>query len=107
MDGATREHLQQMYRLAKYVVLTKNRKLLLNPRMDKDDKWRILVFCDSDFAGDKGNRRSITGYIIYLYGCLIAWKSRAQRSVTLSSTEAEYVSLSEAATEVMFIRDIL
>jgi hypothetical protein len=40
-------------------------------------------------------------------GCLIAWRSRSQKSVTLSSTEAEYVACSEAATEIIYVRNIL
>jgi hypothetical protein len=40
-------------------------------------------------------------------GCLVAWRSHSQKSVTLSSTEAEYVACSEAATEIVFIRNLL
>jgi hypothetical protein len=107
MDGATSHHYLQMLRLIKYVVKTKHRKLLLAPKKNADHKWVIKAYSDSDFSGDKNNRKSITGYIIYLYGSPIAWKSRGQKSVTLSSTEAEYVALSEVATEIIFVRDII
>ena len=53
------------------------------------------------------NRRSISGYIIFLMDCPILWKSKQQPSVTLSSTEAEYVALSEAAKEIKFIYQVL
>jgi hypothetical protein len=107
MDTATDINRYQMYRLMKYVIKTRNRKLLLNPNMDENGNWSMRAFCDSDFAGDKDTRRSITGFIIYLYGSPIAWRSRSQKSVSLSSTEAEYVALSEVATEIIFIKDIL
>ena len=42
----------------------------------------------------------------YFYEALIAWKSRLQRNVTLSSTEGEYVGLSEISTKILFVRDI-
>ena len=44
---------------------------------------------------------------IYFYEALIALKSRLQRNVTLSSTEGEYVGLSEISTEIVFVRDVL
>ena len=49
----------------------------------------------------------MTGFVIYLRGVPVSWKSRGQKSVTLSSTEAEFVALSEAAKEIKFIVQIL
>jgi hypothetical protein len=63
--------------------------------------------CDSDYAGDKQTRTSVFGYIIYFCGAPIAWKSKASKSVTLSSTEAEYVALSEITKEIMFVKQVL
>ena len=63
--------------------------------------------CDSDYAGDKDNRLSVTGYCIYINGCLISWKSWAQKCQTLSSTKAVYVALSEICCEILFIKIIL
>ena len=45
--------------------------------------------------------------MIYVNGCLIAWKSKGQKSVTLSSTEAEYVAISELSTEILFIAGVM
>ena len=63
--------------------------------------------CDCNNAGDKDNRLNVTGYCIYVNGCLVSWKSRAQRSQTLSSAEAEYVALSEICSEILFARMIM
>ena len=62
---------------------------------------------DSDFAGDKDNCRSVTGFIIYFVGCPIAGRSRSQKSVALSSTEAEYYEMSDLVTEIIFIKNTL
>ena len=62
------------------------------PTSEKD-KWDFKWMYNSDYAGDKDNRLSVTGYCIYINGCLISWKSRAQKCQTLSSTEAKYVTL--------------
>jgi hypothetical protein len=67
----------------------------------------MVMFSDSDWAGDKENRHGVTGYVIYLKGVPILWKSRLQRTVALSSAEAEYYALSEAAKEVKFVVQIL
>ena len=67
----------------------------------------LKAYCDSDYAGDKETRASVTGYCIYLHGCLIAWKSRAQKTVSLSSTEAEYIAVSEVITEILYIKHIM
>ena len=70
-------------------------------------KWVLKSFSDSDWAGSKDDRRSITGNCIYLNRCLVSWKSRGQKHVTLLSTEAEYVAVSEVCTDIMFVKMIM
>ena len=65
------------------------------------------MYTDSDYAGDKSTRISVTGYILFFMGVPIIWKSKSQRSITLSSLEAEYVALSEAAKEIKFVYQLL
>jgi hypothetical protein len=60
-------------------------------------------FCDSDWAGDPETRVSLTGFVIYLLNVPVCWRSKTQKGVTLLSTEAEYVAISEAVKEVKFI----
>ncbi len=107
MDGATEAHYAYLLQIIKFVVDTGNRKLLFKCDVNENQKWKMVAFSDSDFSGDKDNRRSISGFVIYLFGCPIAWRSRGQKSVTLSSTEAEYVALSEVTTEIIFILQVL
>jgi hypothetical protein len=104
MDGAAPGHEKELKRLCQFVIQTRERKL--NIKTSKD-VWVIEAYSDSDFAGDKDERKSITGYIIYLSGAPISWKSKAQSCVTLSSTEAEYVALNETVREVKFIFQLL
>ena len=70
-------------------------------------KWEVKGYSDSDFAGDTDERKSISGYVIYLQECPISWRSKSQKSVSLSSTEAEYMAVSEIATEILFIKSML
>jgi hypothetical protein len=106
VDGATCASLKEMRRIIKFVLDTKEWGLKIEPKPEGQD-WYIVVFCDSDYAGDKEKRISVTGFIVYLLGVPISWKSKAQRSVTLSSSEAEFVALSKAAKEIKFVVQVM
>ena len=59
----------------------------------------LTKWVDSDFAANSNTRRSVTGYVMVLNGALISWWSCLQGGVTLSSSEAEYVTASTVAQE--------
>ena len=108
MDRATEGAFKEMCRVLKFVLDTRGYGLLLKPtKLNDDGSWSLTMYSDSDWAGDQDNRRSITGYILFLLGCPILWKSKQQSSVTLSSAEAEYVALSEATKEIKFVAQVL
>ena len=69
--------------------------------------WKLKGVVDTGLSTEVDTRRSITGYLIYFCEALIAWKSRLHKNVTLSSTEGEYVKLSEISTEILFVCDVL
>jgi len=97
-------HYKYAMRILKYLYLTKNLKLTYTRNVNAE----ILdCFVDADWAGDKTDRKSTTGYVIRLFGNVIYWKSRKQGSVTKSSTAAEYVALSELVSEVIVIKNVL
>lgn len=97
-------HYKYALRILKYLYYTKSLKL----NFDKGISNEVLDCCvDADWAGDPIDRRSTTGYVISLFGNVIDWKSKKQRSVTKSSTHAEYVALSEAVSEVLSLKDLL
>jgi hypothetical protein len=62
--------------------------------------WDFVSYCNSNWAGDAETRISVTGFIIYLLGVPICWRSKGQKGVTLSSSEVEYVAISEAVKEI-------
>ena len=106
-DGATEKHFRGLLRTVKYVLDTKQKALMYRTSDKLETVWKLKAFCDSDFAGDKETRRSVSGYCIYLFDCLIAWRSKGQKHATSSSTETEYVAVSDVCCETMFIRMIL
>ena len=70
-------------------------------------KWALKALSDSDFASEKDTRISIFGYIMYFYGIPIALRSKGMKSVVLSTTEAEYMALSDVVKELKFIVQLL
>ncbi|KAG2758696.1 hypothetical protein Pcac1_g29199 [Phytophthora cactorum] len=62
---------------------------------------------DADWAGDIESRRSTSGYAFMMNGGCISWRSKKQRTVALSSTEAEYMALSEATQEAVWLKVFL
>jgi hypothetical protein len=76
-------------------------------KMRTPTSMRVTGYVDSDWAANKDTRKSTTGFLVTIGGCLVSWQSKAQPSVTLSSTEAEYVALSMCAQEIKFIMMLL
>ena len=70
-------------------------------------QWNLVGYSDSDWAGDKDDRKSISGFILFLNGVPIMWRSKSQKTVALSSAEAEYVSASEMVKEIVFVVQVL
>ena len=62
---------------------------------------QLKGYSDSDWAGDKDDSKSTSGYLFSLSGASICWKSRKQQLIALSSTEAEYIALTEAAVTIL------
>ncbi|WVZ05185.1 hypothetical protein V8G54_018531 [Vigna mungo] len=61
------------------------------------------AYSNADWAGDKDDYISTTGYLLYLGNTLISCSSRKQRSVAHSSTEAEYKALADTASELLWV----
>lgn len=64
----------------------------------------LNAFVDSDYAGDVTDRKSMSGYFVKLGSAPCSWASKKQRSVALSTCEAEFYALTDATKEVIWIR---
>lgn len=103
MSNPGEVHWKSMTRMMGYLKSMTHTGMTYNKPKDMD----IVAFVDSDYATDKETRKSVTGYLVLVGGCLVSWTSKGQPSVTLSSTEAEYVAASICATEIKFIQMLL
>jgi hypothetical protein len=95
--GAT--HFQAALRLLVYLRCHGSRPLDLVPNLERE----LDTYVDSSW----GTRFSVSGCMIFFHGCLFHWFSKMQKSVALSSAEAEYFGAMMAARDLMFVRDLL
>jgi hypothetical protein len=96
---------KEMLRVIKYVADTKDTGLRMKP--EKSSEWTVEVYTDSDWAGDKDTRKSVSGFMIFVCDTLVCWRSKSQNALSLSSSEAEMYALTEAIKEVPFIIQVL
>ena len=96
-------HWLAVKRIFRYIKGTTN----LGICYEKTKIEKCFIYSDSDFAGDNSDRKSTSGYCFSLGSGVISWKSVKQSCVALSTTEAEYVALSAAAQEAIWLRKLL
>ena len=63
----------------------------------------LIGFTDSDWVGDNTNQKSTSGYVFMLVEGTISWPSKNQSAIALSSTEAEYRGVVNAATQCLWL----
>ena len=101
-------HWIALTRVLKYLAQTKNLGLEFKRRVHQGELLHELeAYTDSDYAGCSNTRRSVSGYAIFLGGNLVAWHSRKQSVVALSSTDAEYVACTTAVTNIIDLRRVV
>ncbi|KAL7278680.1 hypothetical protein ACG7TL_007682 [Trametes sanguinea] len=89
---------------AKYVLRYLQGTKHFRLRYDGASNDGLLVYSDSDWGEDRDNRRSTSGYVFLMAGGAISWASRRQPTVSLSSTEAEYLAASDTCRQIAWLR---
>uniref|UniRef100_W8AQ86 Retrovirus-related Pol polyprotein from transposon TNT 1-94 n=1 Tax=Ceratitis capitata TaxID=7213 RepID=W8AQ86_CERCA len=97
-----KEHLNAAKYVLRYLKKNPVGKLTFSAKC-----WNFICFTDADWGSNNIDRKSFTGYVILMAGGAIAWESRKQSVVALSSMEAEYVALCQGTKEVVFLRVLL
>ena len=98
----TEDHLNKAMYICRYLVGTQDYHLVYGQRSEG-----FMAYADADWGSDPNTRRSISGHLVYLGGAAISWLSRAQKTVALSSTEAEFMSLSDASRQLVWINSLM
>lgn len=105
MSNYGKEHFMALKHILRYLAKTKNLGIIYTA--DKGStSINFRAFSDSDWAQAEG-RKSVSGYVIEMANGPIAWSSKQQAVVALSSCEAEYLSTTHAAKQILWTRSIL
>lgn len=88
----SKAHFTALQRVFRYLAGTIDLSIVYTGSGSTEDA-SLRDYCDSDWAGPHSDKKlSTSGYLFTLAGGPVSWQSKKQRSVALSSTEAEYVS---------------
>jgi Reverse transcriptase (RNA-dependent DNA polymerase)/GAG-pre-integrase domain len=105
------EHTKAVKVIGRYLMGTSDKGIICTPTHES-----VTCYCDADFSGnwdasiasdDSTTARSRTGYIVKYAGCPFIWASKLQTEIAMSSTESEYVALSQALREVIPLMRII
>ncbi|KAK2418425.1 putative mitochondrial protein [Trifolium repens] len=96
-------HWNAVIRILKYIKGLPGKGLVFTDRGNTN----IIGYSDADWAGDASDRRSTSGYCVFIGGNLISWKSKKQTVVARSSTEAEYRAMAHATCELLWLKHLL
>ncbi|UYV64139.1 hypothetical protein LAZ67_2006688, partial [Cordylochernes scorpioides] len=97
-----RQHWNAAKRVLRYLKGT----LCLKITYEKTNET-LYGYVDADWGGNLADRKSQTGLVFFLAGGPIAWETKKQQTVALSSTEFEYIALCEAGKEAVYLRALL
>lgn len=100
-------HWVAVKRILRYLKGTTSHGLQLFPASSPTKPLSLRAFCDADWAADPDDRCSTSGAAIFLGPNLISWWSRKQTVVARSSTVAEYRSLAQVTSELLWIQSLL
>ena len=93
-------HLTAVKRILRYLKKTVD----LAIKYEKKEDTVLVGYSDADWAGDQDDRHSTTGNLFVMSGSPVSWLSKKQPMVSLSTSEAEYVALSSATQEAVWLR---
>ncbi|XP_028107664.1 uncharacterized protein LOC114306590 [Camellia sinensis] len=102
MQAPTLGNFVMVKRLLRYVEGTLHHGLTFSP-----GPFSLHAYSDSNWVGDYVDRRSTSGFCVFLGPNLISWSTRKQPTVSRSSTEAEYRSMANTATELVWLQQLL
>jgi len=105
MEKPTNLHIQAIKRILRYVKGSVNLGIYYKREAASDE--RLMAYSDNDYAGDQDDLRSISGYVFMLSEGAVAWSSKKQPVVSLSTTRAEFISAAHYACQAVWMRRVL
>jgi len=100
-----KQHTAAVKRIGRYLLGTMDKGLIMKPNQEGMECWvdaaHATEWNNKSASSDPSSARSRMGYLITYAGCPIHWTSKMQTEITLSTTEAEYIALSQSMREVL------
>ena len=96
-------HMDAVVHILKYLKGTLGIGLVYEKRRHLD----IEAFSDADWAGSPFDRRSTTGFCVFVGGNMVSWKSKKQHTVACSSAESEYRAMAQTTRELVWLKQLL
>jgi hypothetical protein len=108
MQAPKLRHMHACDRVFRYLAGTRTQGLLFGRREGSSAAGpSVSAYADADWAGDKTDRKSITGWIAKVNGDPVSWASKKQSVVSLSTCEAELYAEAAAVQELLWLRGLL
>lgn len=104
MADPGKEHWNAVKWIFRYLAGTRDFGIMFDPKLASTT---VMGYVDADYAEDLDSRRSMTGYVFMFAGGSICWKSTLQDTIALSTIEAEYMAVTEAAKEAVWLRGLV
>jgi hypothetical protein len=111
-EDPKQSHAKALIHLVQYLKGTRDKGIIIDPNRHKS----LECYADADFSGnwnrttaadDPSTAKSRTGFVIMLADCPLFWSSKLQTQIALSTTEAEYIALSQALRDLIPIMNLL
>ena len=96
-------HMDAVYRILRYLKGSPGKGLWFK----KNGHLGVEGYCDADWASSLDDRRSTSGYCVFVGGNLVSWRSKKQPVVSRSTAEAEYRAMSVSLSELLWLRNLL
>lgn len=106
-SNPSEQHIRAARHVLRYMRGTPDRGIVYRGTGPKNEPPTLVGYCDSDWAQDLDTRRSTTGYCFLLCRAVVSWQSKRQKTVALSSVEAEYMATTQATKEAIWWRRFL
>jgi Reverse transcriptase (RNA-dependent DNA polymerase) len=107
MQNPTQTNMVAAKRILRYMKGAADYALVYGEQKIENNKMKITAYCDADWGGNKEDRKSTTGYCVFINGSLISWNTRKQQTVALSSAEAELMGICEVVKEVLYLKMLI
>lgn len=105
--GSTKNKFQCLLRFCNWLFKNKGYGMKLKKWLGESNGWTLEAYSDSDWENDKDERKTVTGWVIFLCKNAISWGSRGKKVVTLASSHAEYTAVTEVFKEVLYMRNLM